>query len=1047
MAQPQYSSIPIDPVLLQNSPALPRSSQDLGERSTNILATATHSGASPPISSGSPTWSKEEYQDHLTTTYKRKDALQAECDRLSLKWGKKDTLERIRGFLIDHWYPSANPVTPPANRKTRRKNRTPQAAQLPSLPLNSTTVEEGLPDISDAALLAEFNVAGTAPEELLGYDDEDEDEEPEDLADDKVYAKFQKQTRVEAAERFEGNRRAGGRKTQTSIVKSWNMWLAGAIARKEVRDNIVDEHSLLRFIKYSAERPKLTRSGAEMPGTRIGASQIKKLFFGALRIRKTQEAVNPKLKLERPCATVLVYDETKTRMDQACERERSGLLDGVQDAPDIIANTFLSQVTDEQLKTIGYGLLEHRELHQVLNGHLAWTCQNASGNRGDDFRALKLCEMQPYVFLHPNKETSVYCVLGLQGEEKAGKKGMKTIINPSYTTFIAHRNPELCPLGALALYLHWLHDHYGLTEKVSIDWALNKSWRNIRLLFGMDPTVPYNENSLYTLYCMAYKKAAFESNIKQHLPRHMLGYLQERMGVDTSETAKLGWSRGTYMDTYAPALPKVAILGTHGYKVHENYDPIWRHVRVPEGFLKFMCPEAEGILDKIEGAKNLTGASNYWQMIIELRPYLFQCAAALFQVRPKSALFRLPALQRPEVQKWMREVYPIDLKRLQDSEKTPLDLSRIQNEALRLSLEEVRAQLETQNRALAEQGCTLNELLKTVKRRTALLSPAKAYVSEALPTATPLTSVAASISMALYDPNNPFIVHADFIQPPPVPQHQPVDSETRASEDTGVYELNDSGNLRAFISPSPARKNERRVRTTMDLILPPKEAFHSKSSAHFRCHVVIINLEESVMWGDVFPHIADPKLLFDVWKPSKTLDTMTLKEVWNCWTVGELVFGANPGHKPPIRLIEQHFKAKWRHTGQARKFWRRFREIPEWIEKEVQARSISPEDCIQQLEMLRTERSTRSSVNKQIILTPLGLNALAKYLGEERKKAAATEVPDIENDTDDHLEDAASTTGPSQPATGEPTPTIPEKRRAPAVGSRAPKAKKAKTHP
>ncbi|KAJ7698847.1 hypothetical protein B0H16DRAFT_1484319 [Mycena metata] len=191
----------------------------------------------------------------------------------------------------------------------------------------------------------------------------------------------------------------------------------------------------------------------------------------------------------------------------------------------------------------------------------------------------------------------------------------------------------------------------------------------------------------------------------------------------------------------------------------------------------------------------------------------------------------------------------------------------------------------------------------------------------------------------------------------------------------------------------------------------------------------IILGQESVMWGDVFPHIADPKLLFDVWKPSKTLDTMTLKE-------------------PPIRLIEQHFKAKWRHTSRARKFWQRFREIPEWIEKEVEARSISPDDCIQHLETIRTKRSTRSSVNKQTFLTPLGLNALAKYLGAERKKAAATEVPDIESNTDDHLEDAASasSTGPSQPATGDPTPTIPEKRRAPAVGNRAPKAKKAKTH-
>jgi hypothetical protein len=38
-----------------------------------------------------------------------------------------------------------------------------------------------------------------------------------------VYADFQKQTRIDAAARFEGNRRAGGLKTQKSVVKDWNV--------------------------------------------------------------------------------------------------------------------------------------------------------------------------------------------------------------------------------------------------------------------------------------------------------------------------------------------------------------------------------------------------------------------------------------------------------------------------------------------------------------------------------------------------------------------------------------------------------------------------------------------------------------------------------------------------------------------------------------------------------------------------------------------------------------------------------------------------------
>jgi hypothetical protein len=60
-------------------------------------------------------------------------------------------------------------------------------------------------------------------------------------------------------------------------------------------------------------------------------------------------------------------------------------------------------------------------------GHVAWTCQNASGNRGDDLRALKQCDLQPYKILHPNMETIIPTILGLQDEHKATKSGMQTV--------------------------------------------------------------------------------------------------------------------------------------------------------------------------------------------------------------------------------------------------------------------------------------------------------------------------------------------------------------------------------------------------------------------------------------------------------------------------------------------------------------------------------------------------------------------------------------------------------------------------------------------
>jgi hypothetical protein len=107
----------------------------------------------------------------------------------------------------------------------------------------------------------------------------------------------------------------------------------------EIRDDIVDEHSLILFINWCGERPQLNRKFEYIPGTRIGAvrlycspycslqltesqSQIKKGFYGALRIRKQQDAANALLASTRPAATVYVWDLVKTRMREAIVRHR-----------------------------------------------------------------------------------------------------------------------------------------------------------------------------------------------------------------------------------------------------------------------------------------------------------------------------------------------------------------------------------------------------------------------------------------------------------------------------------------------------------------------------------------------------------------------------------------------------------------------------------------------------------------------------------------------------------------------------------------------------
>ena len=59
-------------------------------------------------------------------------------------------------------------------------------------------------------------------------------------------------------------------------------------------------------------------------------------------------------------------------------------------------------------------------------------------------------------------------------------------------------------------------------------------------------------------------------------------------------------------------------------------------------------------------------------------------------------------------------------------------------------------------------------------------------------------------------------------------------------------------------------------------------------------------------------------MLWECWKPSKSLDKYNLDELWACYNEGENVFnsvGIQTGIKPPLRQVEQHFQSKWRKEG------------------------------------------------------------------------------------------------------------------------------------
>ncbi|KAG6848859.1 hypothetical protein H0H93_013373 [Arthromyces matolae] len=974
-------------------PSISQHSESISDGDANIdpvLRDDQYAQFQPRITNGT-LMHKHAFAAHLETV-KRRGPLQDACAHFGIVHAKQANLKKLRASIVGHWYaqcskatvvesqpttPSHSPITPP---QSSLATRSPPLAQC-----SQSSVDGELGSPTEDEIISQYG----AEEVALGSfdsgcmenadeDEEGDDEEDEDvslgLKDDTIYERFKRQARIDAAQDYEGNRRAGGLKTQKCVIKSWKLFVQQALEKGEIRDDIVDEHSLILFLNFSAARCARNRRGEDIPNSRIGASQIKKEFFGALRIRSQQDAEDPTLASRRPAATIYVYQLAKTRMDEALKNSYVGLV-ADDDAPDVVANTFLAQLSEEALDRIGDGFLSHRELKSAINGHLAWNMMNASGNRGDDIRALRLCEMQPYTFLHPNGETDVPAVLGLQTAHKASLRGMKTTVNPTYTCFIAARDPVKCPLGAFALYLHFIHDYAKIDEKYDIDYMINKSWRSVFLIHGASAVVPYNEHALQNLFVLAYKKAGIDSRLKAHLARHMLGYLQEKMGVNANDTAKLGWSRDTYNNTYAPALPKPAILGAHGYKVHENYDPRWRHIQVPEAFLSAVCPMAETNVKLVKDKRNLVGATNYWEMIISLRPYVFQCAAAIFQKAPQSAIFRLPALARDDVKLWMSTVFPSQLAVLNAEAGDPIDLARLENTILRSALEELRHLSSLQTTQLQAQAKQLAELTASFNRRTVQWTPPKANVFQP-----PSTSAAAFSARSLS-----FL--PTIISPKTVASSQHINLQPAAIIDDTI--LSAQKPQRPSTVPneeaSPPPLQEFIPCHVLELVLPPAIAFCVPAYVHEGEDLLShppLPRNSGTTWPSVFIAIKQPHALWDSWKPSKSLDQMTVADIWNCYNIGETLYndmGVPIGLKPPLRLVEQHFKSEWRPTPSARKAWQRFREIPEWIDTSMKERGITPSVAISELEKMQRP-SGRTSM--------LGTSALSLLLANDRKAAA-----------------------------------------------------------
>ncbi|KAJ3775275.1 hypothetical protein FB446DRAFT_827511 [Lentinula raphanica] len=562
--------------------------------------------------------------------------------------------------------------------------------------------------------------------------------------------------------------------------------------------------------------------------------------------------------------------------------------------------------------------------------------------------------------------------------------------------------------------------------------------------------------------------------IDQHSPRLTSSWVPT--GGHGVGTHLLGWyNRDVYHTNYAPQIPKDAVLAAHGWKEHETCDAVYRRASVPPQFLSLVVPQADEILAQVRQAQqsqdNLRGCENFWQMIINYRTIFFQTSAAIYEIVPKSAIFRLPALCNPDVINWMKNGFPSEYAALKAQAGSPVDLTRIQDRMISKtynlplidantlpSLAKIDIQKPSVTLLTTQPSSTPSAQVipfmppyanphttpslnpRTPPRSTAHTPPnMTAHTPPCLtsrtpphltPRTLPNTTPRTLPNTTPYTPPNTTprtLPNTTPYTPPNMTPHTPPNMTPRTPPNTtpctppnttpctppnmtpctppdstdslhasvhghttplavhvGVYQSPDRS-MRAFVDPTVTS-----AKSSVDLVLPPIQAFHAPGVLPTAWPPVFGT--KALSWDQVFELIQQFDSLWDVWRPNFTLDKYTdIASVWRCYNSGEKTINTRTntetGIKPPLRLVEQWFGARWRPGPKARKQWQRFLAIPDYISTEL-AKGRNEKAVLEELEQMRNIAGNKWKC---------GLNQLAIRLEEQRKSIQIPSLPITDN--------------------------------------------------
>ncbi|KAE8240360.1 hypothetical protein A4X13_0g7841 [Tilletia indica] len=275
--------------------------------------------------------------------------------------------------------------------------------------------------------------------------------------------------------------------------------------------------------------------------------------------------------------------------------------------------------------------------HACYRARLDFLLSHAIMGRSEDLRHAKLSDMYSYALPYSSPHPCQALVITFL-ESKANTGGRK-----ERGVAIRHRNVEVCPIGALALYLFYRFD--ACAEKPP-DFTTRREWYDLPLLVASaNPSAGISWDTQADLLGKAFAELDITSSKLTHAMRGGGARFASAAGCSEDSIRKHGrWCGDRLMERYLTSVAITPVRALGGFSIQGGDHWLARSLREPSsdlsGAIFPWVEEAEATLENKSGSDRDEAGIEFLKLLKFLRRVLLQDAVSLKALFPTLPLWQ-----------------------------------------------------------------------------------------------------------------------------------------------------------------------------------------------------------------------------------------------------------------------------------------------------------------------------------------------------------------------------------------------------------------------